>query len=125
MRVSLAHLHLTGISLLFSLGLSSCTAEQNVTPTMTGCNELVTVRLCASYGDAPNCAARHTTLQLANRYHVLPVGAVWQRYQSQQVNRQVLRVGYELGPELPPNVDGLRTANITCLEVSNKEQAGE
>ncbi len=64
--------------------------------------------------------AVHTTLQLANSYHVAPVGAVWQAYQAHQVNGQVLRVGYQLGPQLPPNVDGLRTATITCLEVADK-----
>lgn len=109
--------HLAGFGLLL-FGLGSCTAQEVVAPATVECSELVTVHFCSSYGDAPNCVALHTSLQLANSYHVLPIGAVWQAYQAQQVNGQVLRVGYQLGPALPPNVDGLRTATITCLEVA-------
>jgi hypothetical protein len=108
---------LAGFSLLLS-GLGGCTAQDVVAPATTACSELVIVRFCASYGDAPNCVALHTTLQVADSSHMLPTGAVWQAYQAQQVNGQVLRVGYELGPQLPPHVDGLRTATITCLEVA-------
>jgi hypothetical protein len=108
---------LAGFGLLL-FGLGGCSTHDVVAPATTACSELVTVRFCPSYGDAPNCAALHTTLQVANTSHVLPIGAVWQAYQAQQVNGQVLRVGYELGPQLPANVDGLRPATITCLEVA-------
>jgi len=112
---------LTGFGLLLFLGLSGCTPKDVVAPTpkdvvaptTTECSELVTVRFC------PSCVATlHTTLQLANGYYVLPIGAVWQAYQVQQVEGQVLQVGYQLGPPLAPNEYGIRTATITCLEVA-------
>jgi hypothetical protein len=125
--------HLAGFNLLLFLGLSGCTAKDTICPApTTGCSELVTVRFCPSYGDSPTCVAMHTTLQVASSYpglpagyHVLPVGVKWQAYQAQQVNGQVLRVGFELGSELPPNVDGLRTATITCLEVAEEISLGK
>ena len=115
-----------GLGLLLSLSLTGCTAREDVAPGViycygpantTTCSELVTVRPCASYGDVPNCAAIHATLQLASGYYVIPAGAVWQAYQPHQVNGQTLRVGYQLAPPLPPNGDGIRGATITCLEV--------
>ncbi|WP_324679197.1 hypothetical protein [Hymenobacter sp. GOD-10R] len=125
--------HLAGFGLLLFLGFSGCTAEDTVCPaTTTECSELVTVRFCASYGDSPTCVANHTTLQVASSYpglpagyHVLPVGAEWRAYQARQVNGQVLRVGFKLGPALPPNVDGLRTATITCLETAEEQSLGK
>jgi hypothetical protein len=117
MRTVTSFQQLAGFGLLI-LGISSCTAQEVIAPATTECSELATVHFCSSYGDAPTCVALHTSLQLANSYHVLPIGAVWQAYQAQQVNGQVLRVGYQLGPALPPNADGLRTATITCLEVA-------
>lgn len=132
MRTCISLDHLAGVGLLLFLGLSGCTAEDTVGPATSGCSELVTVRFCASYGDSPTCVATHTTLQVANSYpglpagyHVLPVGAKWQAYQARQVNGQVLRVGFELGPELPPNVFGYRTATITCLEVAEEASLGK
>lgn len=117
--------NLAGLSLLLPLGLAGCTAKEDAAPATgycygsgtTDCSELVTVRPCASYGDVPNCAAIHSMLQLANGYYVIPSGAVWQAYQPHQMNGQTLRVGYQLAPPLPPNVDGIRGATITCLEV--------
>lgn len=132
MRTRIPLHHLAGVSLLLFLGLSGCTAEDTVAPATSGCSALVTVRFCPSYGDSPTCVADHTTLQVTNSYpglpagyHVLPVGAEWQAYQAQQVNGQVLRVGFELGPALPPNVDGLRTATITCLQVAEEASLGK
>ncbi|UPL48946.1 hypothetical protein [Hymenobacter sublimis] len=126
MRTLIPLYHLANFGLLFFLGLNGCTNQDSVAPAITECSELATVRFCPSYGDSPNCKTLHTTLQLANSreglpagYHVLPVGPKWQAYQAHQINGQVLRVGYQLGPEVPPNVDGLREATITCLEVSD------
>lgn len=114
MRIITPFQQLAGFGLLLSLGLGGCSAKDAVAPTTTACTELVTVRLC------PNCGASlRTSLQLANGYYVLPIGAAWQAYQTQQVDGQVLRVGYQLGPALAPNECGLRTATITCLEVAN------
>jgi hypothetical protein len=107
------------ISLLVFLGLSACTKESVdpataacIAPATTACSELVTVRVCKG------CPTPVASLQLANGYYVLPIGATWQAYVAQQVDGQVLQVGYELGPALPPNVYGIRTATITCLEVA-------
>lgn len=107
------------ISLLVFLGVSACTKE-SVDPATsaciapaTTCSELVTVHVCK------DCPTPVATLQLANGYYVIPIGATWQAYVAQQVDGQVLQVGYELSPSsFGPNEDGLRTATITCLEVA-------
>ena len=107
------------LSLLVFLGLSACTKESVdpamsacIAPATTACSELVTVRVCKG------CPTPVATLQLANGYYVLPIGATWQAYVAQQVDGQVLQVGYELGPPLAPNQFGLQTATITCLEIA-------
>lgn len=111
---------LAGFSLLLFFGLGGCTTKDVVAPATpacvapatTACGELVTVRFCTG------CTTPLTTLQLANGYYVLPMGEAWQAYLAQQVDGQVLQVGYQLGPALPPGVYGIRTATITCLEVA-------
>jgi hypothetical protein len=120
MRTVTSLQRLAGVSLLLFLGLSACTKKEAVAPATTACvapattacGELVTVRFCTG------CTTPLTTLQLANGYYVLPIGATWQAYLAQQVDGQVLQVGYQLGPPLAPNQDGLRTATITCLKVA-------
>jgi hypothetical protein len=107
---------LAGLGMALS-GLVGCTRKETIGPAEGSCSTVVTVRLCHGY--TAFCLTEHTTLELADGTRLRPSGPVWAAYQPNQIDGQVLRIGYQITPRITTDAPGYENATLSCLENVN------
>jgi|GEM_PF-2868647 len=114
---------LTGLSLLAGLVLTGCTAKQkeeiapkNWCSTGAACGTAATVRLCL--GNTTGCPTQHTTLVLADGTRLQPTGPAWEAYQPQQLNGQIIYIGYSATGPTTHGAPADASAILLCLDTT-------
>ena len=117
MRLFLTFRAIAGFSVALA-GLASCTNKKDaIGPAAEPCATTATVRLCPGF--TAICPTQHTTLILADGTRLRPSGPVWDSYQPEQADGQVLRISYKIVPGLTmqPELPGYEDATLSCLEI--------
>jgi hypothetical protein len=115
MRYSNTFRSLLGLSLLSGMGLTGCTAKEDIDPDKP-CATSAIVRLC--HGRTAACPTLHTTLELADGTRVQPTGKLWEDYQPKQAEGQYLRVGFKRISQPSAVGASVTVVALTCLEQS-------
>ena len=122
MRISLTFRILAGLGLVTGSGLAGCSRKETIKPAQEPCTTTAVVRLCPGF--TAICPTQHTRLELADGTRLRPVGPVWDSYQPRQLEGQVLRISYDIGPHVPNDSPSGENATLSCLEEAPPQLCG-